>query len=52
MSTLQKFLMGTVGLSALYLIVSNPKGVLAAGTAFKNIVGGTQTQIITGGKHG
>lgn len=52
MSTIQKWLMGTIALAAGYLVVSNPKGVLAAGSAIKNIVGGTETQIITGGKRG
>jgi len=49
-STLQKFLMAMSALGAGFLVVSNPAGVAAAGSAFKNIVGGTITQITTGGK--
>jgi hypothetical protein len=52
MSTIQKYLMGLVGLGALYLVVSNPKGIAAAGAAFKNITGGAVTQITTGGRRG
>lgn len=50
MTLLQKWLMALAGLGAGYLVVSNPVGVAAAGSAFKNIVGGSITQIVTGGK--
>lgn len=49
-TTLQKWLLGLVGLGALYLVVTNPNGVYQAANALKNAVGGTETQIITGGK--
>jgi ribosomal protein S8 len=49
-TTLQKFLMAMSALGAGYLVVSNPQGVAAAGSAFKNAVGGTISQIVTGGK--
>ncbi len=49
MGTIQKWLTGLIGLGALFLVVSNPSGVAAAGSAVKNIVGGTETQIISGG---
>lgn len=52
MGTLQKWLMATAGLGALYMVVSNPQGVAAAGKALKDVVGGTVTQISTGGKAG
>lgn len=50
MGTIQKWLVLMAGLGAGYLIVSNPKGVYSAATAVKTAVGGTETQIITGGK--
>lgn len=49
-TTLQKWLMGLIGLGALYLVVTNPKGVYSAAQAAKTAVGGTETQIITGGR--
>ena len=52
MTTVQKWLAGLIGLGALFLVVTNPAGVGAAGSAIKNIVGGTETMIITGGKKG
>ena len=48
MSTLQKFIMGAVALGAGYLVLSNPKGVAAAATAGKTLIGGTIAQITTG----
>ena len=51
-TTLQKWLMGLVGLGALYLVVTNPTGVFRAAQAVKNVVGGSETQIITGGRRG
>lgn len=49
MTTVQKWLTAMAGLGALFLVVSNPNGVTAAGSAIKNIVGGTEAQIISGG---
>lgn len=50
MTTVQKWLTGMVGLGALYLVVSNPNGFASLANGTKKIVGGTETQIITGGK--
>lgn len=50
MTTLQKWLLGLVGLGGLYLVVTNPNGVLSAGKAVRNVVGGSETDIISGGK--
>ncbi|MBO2459377.1 hypothetical protein [Actinomadura violacea] len=50
MSVVQKWLSGLIGLGALYLVVSNPNGVYKAGQAIRNIVGGTESDIISGGK--
>ena len=50
MSLLQQFIAGTLVLSALYLILKNPPGVLSAAQAGRNLIGGTQTDIITGGQ--
>jgi hypothetical protein len=52
MSTIQKWLMGLLGLGALYLVVTNPNGFYKAAQGVKQVVGGTETQIITGGKKG
>lgn len=50
MTTVQKWLSGMIGLGALYLVMSNPRGFATAANSVKNVVGGTETQIITGGK--
>lgn len=50
--TLSKWLMGLIGLGALYLVVTNPNGILKAAQAGKNLIGGSETQIITGGRRG
>lgn len=50
MTTVQKWLTAMAGLGALYLVVSNPEGFGKAASGVKKIVGGTETQIITGGK--
>ena len=50
MSTVQKWLTGLIGLGALYLVVTNPNGFYKAAQGVQKIVGGTETQIITGGK--
>lgn len=52
MGAVQKWLLIMGGLGALYLIVQNPTGVYKAAQSIKTIVGGTETQIITGGKSG
>lgn len=49
MSTLQKWLALMAALGAGYLILTNPKGALAAGQAIRNTVGGTESDIISGG---
>jgi hypothetical protein len=50
MGTLQKWLLGLVGLGALYLVVTNPQGFYKAATGVRQIVGGTEADIISGGK--
>jgi hypothetical protein len=50
MTTVQKWLLGMVGLGALYLTVKNPEGVYKAAQSAKTVVGGSETEIITGGK--
>lgn len=49
MSTVQKWLTLMAGLGALYLVVSNPTGTYKAGQAVRNVVGGTESDIISGG---
>lgn len=48
--TLSKWLMGLIGLGALYLVVTNPNGAYKAAQGVKTVVGGSETQIITGGR--
>lgn len=50
MGTLQKWLMGLVGLGALYLVVTNPNGFYKAATGVQRVVGGTEANIISGGR--
>jgi hypothetical protein len=50
MTVVQKWLTGLIGLGALYLVVTNPQGVYRAAQAGQKLIGGTETQIITGGK--
>lgn len=50
MSTMQKWLSGLIGLGALYLVVNNPTGVYKALTGARQLIGGTETDIITGGR--
>lgn len=52
MTTVQKWLTGLLGLGALYLVVTNPTGFYKAATGVQRLIGGTETQIITGGKKG
>lgn len=49
-TTLQKWLMGLLGLGALYLVVTNPNGFFKASQGIRQIVGGTESDIISGGK--
>lgn len=51
MTTIQKWLMGLIGLGAAYLVFTNPQGFASAAKGVENVVGGSETQIITGGKH-
>jgi hypothetical protein len=48
-STLQKWLMGLIGLGALYLVVQNPNGFYKATTGVRQLVGGSESDIISGG---
>lgn len=50
MSTIQKWMMGLLGLGALYLVVTNSTGFFNASKGIRNVVGGTESDIITGGK--
>jgi hypothetical protein len=50
--TLSKWLMAMAGLGALYLVVTNPNGFYKVAAGAKNLVGGTETEIITGGRRG
>ena len=50
MSTVQKWLTGLLVLGAAYLAFNNPNGVYKTSQAIRNVVGGTETDIITGGK--
>jgi hypothetical protein len=52
MGLAQKWILIMGGLGALYLVVTNPNGFYRAASGVKNLVGGTETQIITGGKRG
>ena len=52
MSTVQKWIMGMVGLGAGYLVLVHPKAFYTAATGAKQLIGGTETQIITGGRRG
>lgn len=50
MGPLQKWLGGLLALGAMYLVFTNPNGVLNFGKAVRETVGGTETDIITGGQ--
>ena len=52
MGIVQKWILILGGLGALYLVVQNPNGFYKAATGVQRLVGGTETQIITGGKRG
>lgn len=47
MSVVQKWLTMMAGLGALIIVVANPNGVLGAAKAVSQVVGGTESQIIT-----
>lgn len=49
-TTAQKWLLGMIALGAAYLAFTNPKGVYAAAQSVQTAVGGTETEIITGGR--
>lgn len=49
-STIQKWLMGLIGLGALFLVVTNPNGFYKAAQGVRQVVGGTEADVITGGK--
>jgi hypothetical protein len=50
--TVSKWLMAMAALGAGYMVLSNPTGFYSATSGIKNLVGGTVTQISTGGKSG
>jgi hypothetical protein len=49
-TTLQKWLMGLLGLGAAYLVLTNPNGFYKAAQGVRQVVGGTESDIISGGK--
>jgi len=49
MTTVQKWLLGLVGLGALYLVVVHPTGAYQAAKGAEALVGGSETSIISGG---
>lgn len=49
-TTAQKWLMGLIGLGAAFLAFTNPNGVFKTAQAIQTTVGGTETEIITGGR--
>lgn len=48
MSTVQKWLSGLIGLGALFLVVSNPRGVASALSAGQQFISGTERTALTG----
>lgn len=50
MSIVQSWLSGLIGLGALYLVVTNPSGVYKAATGLRQLIGGTEADVISGGK--
>ena len=50
MTTVQKWLMGLLGLGALYLVVTNPKGFYSATNGVRQLVGGTEGDVLRGGR--
>lgn len=49
-TTLQKWLMGLLGLGAAYLVLTNPNGFFKFAQGTRQIIGGTESDIISGGK--
>lgn len=49
---ISKWLMVTAALGAGYMVLTNPTGFYSATSGIKNLVGGTVTQISTGGVRG
>lgn len=52
MTTVQKWLLGLVGLGAAYLAFTNSAGVFKVAQGAETLIGGSETEIITGGKKG
>lgn len=50
-TTLQKWLAGLLGLGALYLVLTNSGSLANLANAAKTGIGGTETEIISGGQH-
>lgn len=48
MNTVQKWLSGLIGLGALFLVVSNPRGVASALSAGQQFISGTERTALTG----
>lgn len=52
MGLAQKYLTGMIGLGAGYLVLTNSAGFYKVASGLKNLIAGSETQIITGGKKG
>lgn len=50
MSLVQKWMMGLIGLGALYLVVVNPNGFYKAATGVRSLAAGSIVDVTTGGK--
>lgn len=50
MSVLQKWLSGLIGLGALYLVAANPDAIYKAAKGGRELIGGTEADVISGGK--
>lgn len=50
--TVSKWLMFIAAMGAGYMILTNPTGFYSATAGVKNLVGGTVTEVATGGKSG
>ena len=48
MNVVQKWMAGLIGLGALFLVVSNPRGVASALSAGQQFISGTERTAITG----
>lgn len=52
MSTVQKWLLGLIGLGASYMVLTNPNGFYKTAKGLEDLTAGSVTQISTGGRRG